>query len=101
MQFTQDFFKPEIREEFEIPAMMKRAWAAQMEVLQVVADICEENGLQYFADGGTLLGAVRHQGFIPWDDDIDICLKRVYQNHWFHAIFMPVIIEFSRCIGTF
>ena len=49
MQFTQDFFKPEIREEFEIPAMMKRAWAAQMEVLQVVADICEENGLQYFA----------------------------------------------------
>ena len=41
MQFTQDFFKPEIREGFEIPAMMKRAWAAQMEVLQVVADICE------------------------------------------------------------
>lgn len=80
MQFTQDFFKPEIREEFEIQAMMKRAWAAQMEVLQVVADICEENGLQYFADGGTLLGAVRHQGFIPWDDDIDICLKREDYN---------------------
>ena len=41
-----------------------------MEVLQVVADICEENSLQYFADWGTLLGVVRHQGFIPWDDDI-------------------------------
>ena len=81
MQFTQDFFKPEIREGFEIPAMMKRAWAAQMEVLQVVADICEENSLQYFADWGTLLGAVRHQGFIPWDDDIDICLKREDYNH--------------------
>ena len=80
MQFTQDFFKPEIREGFEIPAMMKRAWAAQMEVLQVVADICEENSLQYFADWGTLLGAVRHQGFIPWDDDIDICLKREDYN---------------------
>ena len=76
MQFTQDFFKPEIREEFEIQAMMKRAWAAQMEVLQVVADICEENGLQYFADGGTLLGAVRHQGFIPWDDDMDMLISR-------------------------
>lgn len=66
MQFTQNFFNPEIREGFEISAMMKRAWAAQMEVLQVVADICKKNGLEYFADWGTLLGAVRHQGFIPW-----------------------------------
>ena len=80
MLFTHDFFNPEIREGFEISAMMKRAWAAQMEVLQVVADICARNGLQYFADWGTLLGAVRHQGFIPWDDDIDICLKREDYN---------------------
>ena len=80
MQFTQNFFNPEIREGFEISAMMKRAWAAQMEVLQVVADICKKNGLEYFADWGTLLGAVRHQGFIPWDDDIDICLKREDYN---------------------
>lgn len=42
MQFTQNFFNPEIREGFEISAMMKRAWAAQMEVLQVVADICKK-----------------------------------------------------------
>lgn len=47
-----------------------------MEVLQIVADICRANDLQYFAIGGTLLGAVRHQGFIPWDDDIDIALRR-------------------------
>lgn len=80
MQFTQDFFKPETRDGFEISAMMKRAWAAQMEVLQVVTDICSKNSLQYFADWGTLLGAVRHQGFIPWDDDIDICLKREDYN---------------------
>lgn len=80
MEFSEDFFKKEIRCDFEVPEMMKRAWAAQMEVLQVVAEVCEKNGLQYFADWGTLLGAVRHQGFIPWDDDIDICLKREDYN---------------------
>lgn len=80
MNFSADYFKKEIRSGFEVPEMMKRAWAAEIEVLQVVAEVCEKNGLSYFADWGTLLGAVRHQGFIPWDDDIDICLKREEYN---------------------
>lgn len=80
MEFAPEFFQKETRCDFEIPQMMKRAWAAQLEVLEVVEDICERYGLTYFADWGTLLGAVRHQGFIPWDDDIDICLKREEYN---------------------
>ncbi len=80
LEFSEDFFKEEIRCDFVISSMMKKAWAAQMEVLQIVGDICKESGLQYFADSGTLLGAVRHQGFIPWDDDIDISLKREEYN---------------------
>lgn len=86
MKFAEDFFKKEIREEFEITEMMKRAWAAQMEILQVVIEVCQKNGLQYFADWGTLLGAVRHHGFIPWDDDIDICLKREDYNRLIHIL---------------
>lgn len=80
LEFGADFFKTEVRDGFEIPAMMKRAWAAQMEVLHVVAGVCKNNGIRYFADGGTLLGAVRHKGMIPWDDDIDICVVREEYN---------------------
>ena len=76
MEFPQNYFCAEVRDDFEIPAMMKRAWAAELEVLSVIADVCERYHLQYFADYGTLLGAVRHKGFIPWDDDIDICMLR-------------------------
>ena len=80
LEFSADYFKTEVRDGFEIPAMMKRAWAAQMEVLHVVAGVCKNNGIRYFADGGTLLGAVRHKGMIPWDDDIDICVVRKEYN---------------------
>ena len=61
---------------FIIEPMMKYAWAAEIEVLEVVAEICNRHNIQYFADYGTLLGAVRHKGFIPWDDDIDISMFR-------------------------
>ncbi len=48
----------------------------ELEILLVFDSVCRENGLKYSMCAGTLLGAVRHQGFIPWDDDIDLCMPR-------------------------
>lgn len=76
MYIKEQYLQDEIREGFYVPSMIKRAWAAQLDVLAEIDRICRKHGIQYFAEWGTLLGAVRHNGFIPWDDDLDIGMKR-------------------------
>ena len=49
---------------------------AELKVLKVFVDICEKNNLKYYLTAGSMLGAVRHHGFIPWDDDIDVAMFR-------------------------
>lgn len=70
------------RENFYIEKMMKRAWAVSIKIVKEIEKICKKHHIQYFADWGTLLGAVRHQGFVPWDDDIDIAMRRQDYNRF-------------------
>ena len=76
MEFQNEFFLDEVIEGFYVPGMMKRAWAAELQLLSFLDELCKKNGISYFLDYGSLIGAVRHKGFIPWDDDIDISMYR-------------------------
>lgn len=55
-------------------SMLRKAQCRMLEMLCFIDTICLENQITYWLDAGTLLGAVRHGGFIPWDDDVDICM---------------------------
>lgn len=71
-----EFYKEEIRCGYTVDEKTKRVWAVQLEMLDEVERICKANGLKYFADSGTLIGTIRHEGYIPWDDDIDLVMLR-------------------------
>ena len=56
--------------------VLRKLQLTQLEILKVFDRFCQEHGLKYSLYAGSLLGAVRHQGFIPWDDDLDVCMDR-------------------------
>ena len=70
------FLAPEIRAGFEVTAKRKRVWAVQIDLYLQFAQICSKHGIRFQVFAGTLLGAIRHNGYIPWDDDFDVAMTR-------------------------
>ncbi|WP_051204764.1 LicD family protein [Butyrivibrio sp. VCD2006] len=73
---NESFFVQEEREGYFVSKDIKNIWAVELDLLIEFSKVCKKCGLRFFLDSGTLLGAVRHGGFIPWDDDIDVIMLR-------------------------
>ena len=65
MHFEESYFRREVRCGYEVSEKVKKIWAVELNLLEYFDNLCREYHLRYFADYGTLLGAVRHQGCIP------------------------------------
>lgn len=77
MTIPIDFLETEFRSSFFVSEKRKKIWSVELRLLSKFIEVCKRHNLRYFLNGGTLLGAARHGGFIPWDDDIDVMMPRL------------------------
>ena len=86
------------RDGYYIRPMIQRIRAVQMDILKQIDRVCQTHEIQWFVDWGTLLGAVREHGYIPWDDDLDISMCRVDFERFKHYALEELPKEYNSHI---
>ena len=76
ISIPDDFLKQEVRCGYTVSKKMKEIWAVQLDLYAEFERVCKKHDIKFVASGGTMLGAVRHHGYIPWDDDMDLMMTR-------------------------
>ena len=76
LELPESYFCEETKDGYLVSSHIKQVWAVNLDLLHEFDRVCKKYGLKYSGAFGTLLGAIRHKGFIPWDDDIDLIMFR-------------------------
>lgn len=80
MIYDSEYIKPEIRDGWEVSEKTKKVWFVFLDLISVFSEICQRHNLRWYLCGGALIGVIRHHGFIPWDDDVDLMMPREDYN---------------------
>ena len=77
------FLDEECRCGYNVSSKSKAIWAVEIDLLIHFDEVCKKYNINYCVYAGSLLGAIRHKGFVPWDDDMDVCwIGKIFKNYW-------------------